>query len=1040
MKKRKMKWMAGVSLALSGMLALGDVILASAESVTYGQYLSGGESAQPPKAESEYTVIAVSTEEDLRRLAEECGLDTWSRDKYVKLENDIVLLDGDLMIPSFGGIFDGGGHKVSGLEITAAGSCVGLFRYVQAQGVVRNLTVSGKVAPGGSASQAGLVAGVNYGRIQNCTVSGTVRGAEKVGGLAGVNEGSGEIRGCSSAAMVSGDHCTGGICGSNQGTLNNCSNSGSVNTYSVDVPYGIEDITMEGLEERESLGKVAVHTDTGGIAGYSEGKIYYCSNEGTVGYQHVGYNTGGIVGRLHQGYLQNCTNTGHVLGRKDVGGIAGQMEPFLEIQYLNDKLGEIDREADVFFDLLEAAQEDLDGYGDQARNLARSVGAHVRNASDAAGNLTGAANDLWYIYNQELTGISNDLSRLNQEWANQAEADGSKTNGDKIDSSTADRDQTDSDKNDSDSSVVDGSVANMANVIDSDGSDRPHLSVSGGDMILPDNPWDGELKPDFQADLESYLAALRRFGEGVSGHLGNMTDATSDRSGGIHDNLEILDREMEAAGEDLGRLADVLEEGSDRNSANVDALIAQAKTLRRCMNELRDDLFRYEGIAVEDDSDEAAGGDLENLGAEAYYDTSSFQQGKITLSINKGIIEADTNVGGIVGQVATEVDFDPEDDISVSGTESFNMEQTVKAVIRESRNLGDVTGKKDYVGGIVGKADHGAVVSCESYGTVESTGGSYVGGIAGASGYCVRSCSSMGALSGKDYVGGIAGSGCDIFYSYAYPELEYSGECAGAIAGTLEEEGVLYGNYYVKGNVPGVDSIGYQDGAAPLEYGEFCSLKGVPGAFSEFTVSFQADGKELAAFRCGYGEALDMGQIPEVPEKEGYYGVWPEFDYGFITGNKVLEARYEKWVTSLASRQKDESGRSLVLVQGRFLPKNRLELVQEEAGFRLSVSLGDEGGERPDEYNDIVTVRALSAEEGAVAEVWKDGTFKRTASKTVGSYLEFSMEVPGTFRITVPEGSGRGWAAPACMAAGVVGAAALAAVLVRRRRKRKGKK
>ena len=81
MKKRKMKWMAGVSLALSGMLALGDVILASAESVTYGQYLSGGESAQPPKAESEYTVIAVSTEEDLRRLAEECGLDTWSRDK-----------------------------------------------------------------------------------------------------------------------------------------------------------------------------------------------------------------------------------------------------------------------------------------------------------------------------------------------------------------------------------------------------------------------------------------------------------------------------------------------------------------------------------------------------------------------------------------------------------------------------------------------------------------------------------------------------------------------------------------------------------------------------------------------------------------------------------------------------------------------------------------------------------------------------------------------------------------------------------------------
>ncbi len=1006
MKKRRMNWMAGLSLALSGMLVLGDGLLASADSVTYGQYLSGEKAEEAPRAESEYTVVAVSTEEELRRVAEECELDSWSKDKYVKLEKDIVLQEGGLMIPSFGGIFDGGGHRVSGLEITWAGSSVGMFRYVQAGGVVRDLNVSGRVEPGGSASQAGLLAGVNYGKILNCAVSGTVAGADRVGGLAGVNESSGEIRGCSSAAVVTGDHCTGGICGSNKGTLNNCANSGSVNTHSVEVAYGIEDITLEELEERENLDKVAVHTDTGGIAGYSQGKIYYCSNSGTVGYQHVGYNTGGIVGRLHQGYLQNCTNTGHVLGRKDVGGIAGQMEPFLEIQYLNDKLGEIDKEAGVFFDLLEAAQEDLEGYGDQTQALARETVTHVRNASDAAGSLTGTANDLWYIYNQELTGIGNDLNRLNQEWEDQAEADRDKN----------DADQSDTGQN---------------------GADGPHFSVSGGDIVLPDDPWE-ELDP--RVDLESYLAALRRFGEGVSGHLGNMTGATNDRSGGINDNLEILNREMDAAGDRLERLADVLEEGSDHNSANVDALIAQARTLRRSVNELRDDLFRYEGITVEDHSDEAAGGDLENLGAEAYYDTSSFQQGKITLSVNKGAIEADTNVGGIVGQVATEVDFDPEDDITVSGTESFNIEQTVKAVIRESRNLGDVTGKKDYVGGIVGKADHGAVVSCESYGAVKSTGGSYVGGIAGVSGYCVRSCSSMGELSGKDYVGGIVGSGCDVFYSYAYPELEHSGECAGTVAGKLEEEGILFGNYYVRGNVPGVDSIGYEGGATPLEYEEFCSLQGIPGAFSEFTVSFQAEGRELAAFRCGYGEALDREQIPEVPEKEGYYGVWPEFDYGYITGNKVLEARYEKWITSLASEQRDEAGRTLVLVQGRFLPENRLVLAQEGDGTMLSVVLVDEDGTEAENYNGAVTVRALCTEADAGVEVWQDGVFRQTAWERVGSYLEFSMEVPGTFRMTVPESSGREWAAPACIAAGALGAAVLAAVLTGRRRRKKGRK
>lgn len=1037
MKKRRINGMACISFALSAMLMLGHGLSASAESATYGQYLSGEETVSP-RAESEYTVIAVSTEEDLRQLAEECSLDVWSRDKYVKLENDIALGEGGLMIPSFGGIFDGGGHTVSGLEITAAGSAVGLFRYVQAQGVVRNLTVSGRVAPGGSGSQTGLLAGVNYGKILNCAVSGTVTGADRVGGLAGVNETSGEIRGCSSAAMVTGDHCTGGICGSNKGTLNNCANSGSVNAHSVDVAYGIEDITLESLEERESLDRVAVHTDTGGIAGYSEGKIYYCSNSGVVGYQHVGYNTGGIVGRLHQGYLQNCTNTGHILGRKDVGGIAGQMEPFLEIQYLNDKLDEIDREAGVFFDLLEAAQEDLDNYGDQAQVLSREVGAHVRNVSNAAGYLTGTANELWYIYNQELTGINDDLSRLNQEWADQAEADRDKgdadrddtvkDNTDKDDEGETDKDETDI--NETDTGVTDTSVAESS-----------RLSVSGGDIILPEGPWDGDLNPGSMVDVESYLAALRRFGEGVAGHLGNMTAATGDRSGGISGNLEILDREMAAAGDGLERLADVLEEGSDVNSANVDALIAQAKVLRRSVNELRNDLFRYEGIAVEDDSDEAAGGDLENLGAEAYYDTSSFQQGKITLSVNRGAVEADTNVGGIVGQVATEVDFDPEDDIAISGTESFNIEQTVKAVVRESRNLGDVTAKKDYAGGIVGKADHGAVISCESYGGVASTGGSYVGGIAGVSGYCVRSCSSMGTLRGKNYVGGIVGSGCDIFYSYAYPELEFSGECAGAIAGKLKEDGVLFGNYYVRGSVPGVDSIGYQDGAEPLDYEDFCRLEGVPGTFSEFTVSFQADGRELAAFPCRYGDALDQGQIPDVPEKEGYYGVWPEFDYSCVTGNKVLEARYEKWITALASQQKDQAGRALVLVQGRFLPENRLVLEQEGDGVRLAVALVDENGERTGEYTGPVVVRVL-CEEGkeAVAEVWENGAFRRTASETVGSYLEFSMEAPGRFRIGYPESSGADWMMPACIAAGAVGIAALAAALWGRRRRRRASK
>ena len=41
-----------------------------------------------------------------------------------------------------------------------------------------------------------------------------------------------------------------------------------------------------------------------------------------------------------------------------------------------------------------------------------------------------------------------------------------------------------------------------------------------------------------------------------------------------------------------------------------------------------------------------------------------------------------------------------------------------------------------------------------------------MGGIAGSASYAIRSCYSMGRITGKNNIGGIAGEGCDIFYSY----------------------------------------------------------------------------------------------------------------------------------------------------------------------------------------------------------------------------------------------------------------------------------
>lgn len=1005
----KKKWIA-VLMGVTMMTQISVPVFAQTGTATYETYISGSETSRQNR--TDYTIVEIGTQEELEQLAQNCQLDTWSSDKYIKLTADIVLQDtSNLIIPSFGGVFDGQGHTISNVRITTSGSNVGLFRYIRESGVVKNLKVAGRVVPDGTQSRVGGIAGVNYGQILLCSFTGNITGDSEIGGIAGVNEKSGEIRQCSSDAIVIGNHSVGGIAGNNHGTLNNCDNSGDVNTYGPEVSYEISDFTVDNLEEINSTDNVSAHTDSGGIAGISDGKIYYCSNSGTIGYSHVGYNTGGIVGRLHQGYVQNCTNTGHVLGRKDVGGIVGQMEPFLEVQYLQDKLQQFDREMDIFLDLLDATHKDLSQYGKEASSLTKSLTSSLKKASSAGQNLSQAGTDLWYIYNNELTGVNQDLKALNSEWKDLADRDLDSVSG-----------------NDS------GDSNNPGNGKPFQGNHDWNIedSISGGDWSGVKDDLSGakddvkddlsDIKDDLPSDTESYLSALRKFGDNLSVHLDNVTKASNDRSGGINDNLKTLQNEMKASSDDLEKLSDVLEAGSDSASSHVDALVDQAKVLKNLLQEIRDDLFKYEGISIEDTSDESASKTQQQMGAgqgtavgespeeegntsrestsdnianESYYDTTAFQQGKLTLCVNKGQVEADSNVGGIAGQIATEYDFDPEDDVTLSGSESFDVEQTIKAVVRDSKNLGQIVGKKDYIGGVVGRAEYGAIISCESYGDISSSSGSFVGGIAGFSGYAIRSCYAMGNLTGKNQVGGIVGKGCDIFYSSAYTHGEVSGECYGAIAGDLAEDGTLYGNFYVPGEAGGVDGIGYSGGATPVDYETFCSMDGVPRAFSTFSVTFMADGEELASFQRSYGQSISEDEIPQIPQKDGYYAVWPEFDFSYITSNKVLEADYEPWITSLASKQKSEDGKNKVLVEGNFRPGDQLTVTEDGREFRIAIENEDK-----ERYADEIEVRVLCEDtDKTKVEVKVDDEYKETDTTVMGSYLVFHMDEAGTFRL-----------------------------------------
>ena len=293
--------------------------------------------------------IRIRDVQDLLKLAENCTMDSWSQDKEIILESDIDLEGVDFLpIPTFGGVFDGKGHSVIGLEIDDSTSPAGLFAVLQEGAIVKNLNVSGKVIPAGQKSDVGGIVGENHGQIFHCTFTGTVSGETNVGGIAGVNEYTGTIQNCRTSGIILGESKTGGIVGYNQGVIIKAKNDMDVNNESMDPAVSIEDLDVDisvDVTKLNTLNLLSAVSDTGGVAGYSTGIIDHCSNDGTVGYPHIGYNVGGIAGRSC-GYIFGCVNEGKIFGRKDVGGIVGQMEPYILVKISESGIAEIKREMD----------------------------------------------------------------------------------------------------------------------------------------------------------------------------------------------------------------------------------------------------------------------------------------------------------------------------------------------------------------------------------------------------------------------------------------------------------------------------------------------------------------------------------------------------------------------------------------------------------------------------------------------------------------------------------------------------------------------
>lgn len=1022
-KCKKNRWMA-VSLSLILCAALLCPVPVSAE-------------------ETDDSAIHIKTQDDLKELADHCRLDTWSQGKTVVLDADLKLdkkAKKFLPIPSFGGTFDGGGHVVSGFCLDGDDSRAGLFDTLQSDGVVKNLSVEGQVAPTGDGDTIGGLVGINYGKIVECSFEGTIQGSASVGGLAGVNETTGQITNSKFQGSVTGEHYVGGIAGQNTGSLIQCENSGDVNTTAVEVSVDFADLSVLGTTESVPAG-----TDIGGIAGFSSGVVQSCKNAGNVGYDHMGYNVGGVTGR-QSGYLDGCSNTGQVKGRKDVGGIVGQLEPQVTLRYDEDLLDRLGTELDNLQNLTNQAAADAQAGSSTLSGSVNGLLSDISSAKDAVSGLSGAITD----WGKENVGQINDVSaRLS--WAiSQMEPILDSTNrvsdalkdasalleqaaetaagtGEQGASAAEELKQASQDLQDAAACTqnctahVKAAVEIAESIINGEQSEDAVQSMQDELNAAKTEAQNGEtLLENAISHVETAKNSLGESEDGGSEVLDSLTQAADSINSAGASAGEILDQitavatqlaeqpavsfspvdsNVASQGDALdGALSQVLQSASGLQgslSSSSDTLLNDFQAINHQVGVITD-LLKQQLNETEEKNVEDSVEDVSDA------DAGDASSGKIRGSANSGKVAGDVNVAGIAGSLSVEYDFDPEDDLTEEGSRSLDFQCKTLAVVTGCTNEGSVCAKKNYTGGIVGRMDLGAVKTCESYGNVESTNGDYVGGIAGLSRATIRNCFAKCTLSGGNYVGGIIGNGEEnsvVSDCYTLVDIQTSGSGYGAISGT--ETGEFSGNCFVSDTLAGLGRISYAGKAEPIDFSSFSQVSGMPEKMTQFTLRFLVEDEEVESRTFSYGDSFGEDVFPDIPVKDGCYAKWDTDDLSDLHFDKTVKAEYERYVLTLASSDSRNSGRSIFFMDGDF---------DDDAGLKVS-EVKDPGlihGKSAkeawkltcsDSSQDSYTVRYLSPDEtpeGYAVFVKQEGKWKKADCTTFGSYLVFSVPAAET--------------------------------------------
>ena len=943
----------------------------------------------------------------------------------------------------------------------------GLVGTNESTGQIINCTFSGAVT---GEHYVGGIAGQNGGSIIRCANSGSINTTEVDAELNLDNLNQEQLNAAENVPV-----CTdiGGITGFSSGILQSCVNTGAVGYAHVGYNIGGIAGRQSGyLNGCTNSGTILGRKDVGGIVGQLVPEVRLLYNEGQVGdlldeldvlrslIDQTGDDVRGASDEISE--RMQAISDRAAEAQDAIGDFAGSAADWANENM--DEINDLSARLSWLIDQLTPVLDDTSGLMDLAEDLADQLEEVLDEAGQASDlgeqterELRAAVRSLRQAAASGKTAVARLLSALEHLGAALGSALQSQEAMEEVRAAAGELAAALRDMSDAlariaqllwsggDEAALREAVQALADTLDRAGAALEQAVAAVAAHL------DGDALDSAGEDAAAAWQALRAAAQSLLDAAGHAADAASllpellAQGGDIAEALRAPGRTLEklasraaGLGEDLADIFQELAEGPAFSIRPIDSTLRQqgdalgdifsgllddGDALRETMSGstdiLLDDLDainRQFGVITDLLRDLLEGGEepgdrFEDVSDEA---SAATDTGGLSDARNDGTVEGDINVAGIVGSMAIEYDFDPEDDLIREGDRSLDFRYQTRAVVAACINTGEITGKQDYAGGIVGLMDLGRVSGCENYGTVTSTNGDYVGGIAGASWGGIRDSWSKCRLSGGDYVGGVAGLGATLVNCHTLVTIDEGGACLGAVAGDADSGGTVSGNTFTSESLGALDGISYAGRAEPVTFDALCGTEGVPELFSRLELTFAADGVTVAVVPFRYGEGIDA--LPEIPAKKGYSAAWPDLDYTHLTASQTLEAEYTPYTSALT----DGGELPQILVDGSFSSRAEVSHTTEEvtwtdargrthSGTAYTVTVED-----PDLEQVAYTVHCRLPDAGGRYDLWvlgEDGWSQ--ADFTIdGQYLLLTSQTEAiTLCVTERPGSLSAWLA-----------------------------